>query len=199
MSGETEPEPPSARAVDGELSFRRLTRADFGVLAGFLAEPHVARWWNHEFDDAALERDFGASADGVEPGEDWLVLLDDRSIGLVQYSRYDDYPEYLDELAPIVDVPAGAASIDYLLGDPDLVGRGVGTRTIRAFVERVWSVEPAVPCLIVPVNSANVASWRALLAAGFRLVARGELDPDNPIDDRQHEILRVDRPVVDLR
>jgi aminoglycoside 6'-N-acetyltransferase len=44
------------------------------------------------------------------------------------------------------------------------------------------------------VSSANQASWRALLAAGFRLVARGELEPDNPIDDRRHEILRVDRP-----
>jgi aminoglycoside 6'-N-acetyltransferase len=182
-----------------DLSFRRLTRADFGPLAAFLAEPHVARWWNHDVDDEALERDFGASADGAEPSEDWLVLLDDRPVGLIQYSKYDDYPDYRTELAPIVDVPPGATSIDYLLGDPQLIGQGIGTRMIREFVDRIWTLEPPVPCIIVPVHSANAASWRALLAAGFHLVARGELDPDNPIDDRGHEILRIDRPGRDLR
>jgi len=33
-----------------------------------------------------------------------------------------------------------------------------------------------------------------LLHAGFRIVARGELEPDNSIDDPSHEILRLDRP-----
>ena len=33
----------------------------------------------------------------------------------------------------------------------------------------------------------------ALLSAGFHLVAQGELTPDNPIDDRAHEIVRIDR------
>ena len=179
-----------------DLSFRRLTRSDFDVLADLLAAPHVARWWNHDVDPEALERDFGASADGTEPNEDWLVVRHGRTIGLIQYSKFDDYPEYRDELAPIIDVPAGAASIDYLLGDPALIGRGIGTSMIRAFVERIWTTDPSVPCLIVPVNSANVASWRALRSAGFTLIARGELDPDNPIDDRMHEILRLDRPAV---
>jgi aminoglycoside 6'-N-acetyltransferase len=44
------------------------------------------------------------------------------------------------------------------------------------------------------VNSANVASWRALTKAGFTLVTRGEMDPDNPTDERMHEVLQLDRP-----
>ncbi|GAA1607828.1 hypothetical protein GCM10009789_72810 [Kribbella sancticallisti] len=43
-------------------TFQRLTRADFPLLAGWLANPHVARWWNHETTPEALERDFGSSA-----------------------------------------------------------------------------------------------------------------------------------------
>src|SRR6478609_3485549 len=126
----------------GEVSFRRLTRDDFPVLAGWLAEPHVARWWNHDVDAGALERDFGASADGAEPNEDWLVLFAGRPVGLIQYSRYDDYPEYRDELAPYVEVPTGTASIDYLLGDPSLTGQGLGTSMIEEFVERIWATAP---------------------------------------------------------
>ena len=104
-------------------------------------------------------------------------------------------PSTLDELADLLDVPADAASIDYFIGPPELVGRGIGTAVLATFVERIWRTDPEVACLIVPVNSANEASWRALLRIGFSLAVRGELEPDNPIDDRMHEILRRDRPV----
>jgi aminoglycoside 6'-N-acetyltransferase len=160
-----------------------------------LAEPHVARWWAHEFSAAAVERDFEPSADGAEPNQDHLVLLDGKAVGLIQFSRYADYPEYLDELEPLVEVPDQAVSIDYLIGELSLTGRGIGTAMIAAFVEQIWRVDPAASCVIVPVCSANEASWRALRSAGFRLVARGELEPDNPVDDRLHEVLRLDRPV----
>ena len=178
------------------ITFRRVTRADFPLLAGWLAEPHVSRWWNHEFTADAVERDFGASADGQEPNEDHVALLDGRAIGLVQYSRYADYPEYLEELAPLIEVPEHAVSIDYLIGDPTVTGRGVGTAMIAAFTERIWRTDPQASCIIVPVCSANEASWRALLHVGFGVVARGDLEPDNPIDDPLHEILRLDRPAT---
>jgi len=178
----------------GAVTFRRLTRADFPMLAAWLAEPHVARWWNHEFTPEAVERDFGSTVDGDEPSEDHVVLLDGRPVGLIQYSRYRDYPEYEEELAGVLPVPDHAVSIDYLIGDPTLTGRGVGTNMIAAFADLIWRTNPDATCIIVPVSSANTASWRALQRAGFHTVARGELEPDNPIDDPSHEILRLDRP-----
>lgn len=180
--------------ITGPFEFRRLTRDDFGLLAAWLARPHVQRWRAQEFTPEAVERDFGGVVDGTEPSEDLLVLLDGRPIGLVQCSRFADYPDYTLDLDGIVEVPNGAASIDYFIAEPDLVGRGVGTAMLRAVAARTWASHPDVSCLIVPVNSANVASWTALLRAGFTLVGRGELEPDNPIDDRAHEVLRLDRP-----
>lgn len=179
-----------------QFTFRPLTRDDFPVLAGWLAAPHVARWWAHEYTPEALERDFGDSIDRREPGEDHVVLLDGRPIGHIQYSRFVDYPEYRDELSAVCTVDDGAASIDYFIGEPDLVGRGVGRAMITAFVDTIWPHDPTVTHLLVPVNSANVASWRMLLGAGFALAARGELDPDAPGDGRMHEILRFDRPAT---
>ena len=176
------------------FTFRRVIRDDFALLACWLGEPHVARWWNHEFTAEAVKRDFGESADGNEPSEDHLALLGDRPVGLIQYSRLADYPQYRGELSPLIDVPDDAVSIDYLIGEPTLIGRGVGTAMIAAFVERIWRTDPAVESIIVPVNSANTASWHALLTVGFRVVGRGDIEPDNPIDDPLHEILRLDRP-----
>jgi aminoglycoside 6'-N-acetyltransferase len=179
-------------AVPG-ITFRRLVRSDFPVLGRWLAQPHVARWWHHEPTSAAVERDFGPLVDGLEPCEGFVVEQGEAPMGFVQRLRYADYPDYAAEVAPLVALPADAASIDYFVGEPTLVGRGVGTAMIVAFAARTFDEWPDVSCLVVPVVSANVASWRALQAAGFRLAARGNLEPDNPIDDPLHEIMRLDR------
>ncbi len=161
-----------------------------------MAAPHVREWWNHDPSPEAVEDDFGDAVDGAEAGEDWIAELDGRPIGLVQYSRFSDYPHYTVEMEPVYPVGDGVASIDYLVGERDMIGSGVGSAMISAFVEFVWNHDPSATSLVVPVNSANERSWHALLRAGFRLVARGELDPDNPIHDRWHEVLRIDRPVA---
>lgn len=176
------------------FAFERLGRDDFGLLARWLAEPHVSRWWNHDPSPDAIEDDFGDVIDGEEPAEDYVVRLHGRPIGLIQYARFHDYDEYVAELAEVYPVGTAAASIDYFVGDPGDIGLGIGTAMIGAFVERIWTTHPDIDHLVVPVNAANVASWRALQKAGFELVARGELVPDNPIDNRLHLILRLDRP-----
>jgi aminoglycoside 6'-N-acetyltransferase len=178
----------------GAITFRRLTRVDFPLIADWLAQPHVARWWNHEFTTEAVERDFGPGVDGAEPGVDYLVLLEGRPVGLIQYSRYADYPEYLEELGRLIPVPDHAVSIDYMIGDASLTGRGLGKAMIAGFAEHVWEANRAATCIVVPVNAANEASWRALVGARFRIIAQGELAPDNPIDGPLHLILRLDRP-----
>jgi aminoglycoside 6'-N-acetyltransferase len=77
------------------------------MLAEWLREPQVARWWNLETTLEAVERDFGASTRGEEPGEDLLVLLDGRPIGLLQRSAIYDYPQDLTEFSAVIEVPAG--------------------------------------------------------------------------------------------
>lgn len=175
-------------------TFRRLTRAEFPLLSGWLANPHVARWWNHETSPEALERDFGTSADGGESSEDLLALQDDHPIGLIQRSKLADYPEYLTEFEALTDVPAGAATIDYLIGEAAQTGRGVGTAMIKAVVEETWTIYTDANAILVAVVAGNRPSWRALERSGFHRVAEGPMEPDNPIDDPLHYVYRIDRP-----
>jgi aminoglycoside 6'-N-acetyltransferase len=187
----------STRAGDeATITFQRLGREHFELLGRWLAEPHVARWWNHDPSPDAIEENFGDTIDGIEPAADYVAFVDEQPLGVIQFCLFHDFPEYVAEMADVYPVDIDAATIDYFIGDPDAVGKGWGTAMIQEFVVRIWREEPDVGHVVVPVNSANVASWKALLNAGFRLVARGELDPDNPIDDRLHEILRIDRPAV---
>ncbi|MFC5993753.1 GNAT family N-acetyltransferase [Pseudonocardia hispaniensis] len=173
--------------------FRRLSRADFPLLAGWLAQPHVHRWWYHQSTPEAVEHDFGGGVDGTEPCEDLIVHRDGEPIGLLQRSRIADYPEEFAGLAAITTVPAGAVTIDYLIGDPERTGRGIGTEMIRAAVAETWEAYPDAATIIVAVVAANTASWRALERAGLRRVAVGDLEPDNPADSPLHYIYRIDR------
>lgn len=176
------------------LRFRRLARADFPLLARWLATPHVLRWWNHEFTLEAIEADFGPSIAGDDPAEIHLALRAEHPFGLVQWYRFADNPGYIDELAPLIEAPPEALSLDYFVGEPALLGQGLGAAMIAAAVARIWCDYSAAPCLIVPVNVANAASWRALERACFARVAAGTLSPDNPIDTWDHYVYRLDRP-----
>ncbi|MFC9247696.1 GNAT family N-acetyltransferase [Streptomyces sp. NPDC057136] len=176
------------------ITWRRLAEGDFGLLQEWLAQPHVARWWHHDTSTEAVARDFGPAARGEEPSEDLLVMLDGTPVGLVQRCRFADYPESRAELADQVELPDTAVTIDYLLGDSARVGQGLGPRIIRAIVEATWTDYADVSAVVVPVHADNRASWRALEKAGLRRIGTADLDPDNPDDDRNHYVYRIDRP-----
>ena len=74
---------------------------DLPMLAEWLLEPQVARWWNHETSLEAVERDFGASTRGEEPGEYLLVLLHGWRIGLLQRSAICYYPQDLTKFSAV--------------------------------------------------------------------------------------------------
>ncbi|MER5258747.1 GNAT family N-acetyltransferase [Streptomyces sp. NPDC002855] len=178
------------------ISWRRLAETDFPLLRRWLEQPHVARWWNHETSPEAVARDFGPAARGEEASQDLLMLLDGEPFGLVQRYRFADYPEDVDQLADQAEIPQGAMSIDYLIGDPSRVGQGLGTRMIQAIIRATWTDHPEASAVIVPVHADNRNSWRTLEKAGLRRVAEVSLEPDNPIDDRAHYLYRIDRPTA---
>ena len=171
-----------------------MLRSEFELLGQWLAEPLVARWWNHETSASALERDYGAAIDGREPTSVLIAELEGQPFGLIQHYPVAAYPDYLAELARVCEVPRGAVSVDYLIGEPDHRQLGLGMRMIVTCVERIWSERPEATAVIVPVHVENRASWRALERVGFRRIAEGQLRPDNPQHSHDHYVYRLDRP-----
>lgn len=176
------------------LTFQPLARTDFPLLARWLDEPHVKRWWCHDTSPQAIEADFGTCADDTEPTVVVIANAGGRPVGLVQWYRFDAYPQYLDELAPLLAVPGASLSMDYFVGEPDLLRQGWGAAMLREALRRIWADHPDAPSVVVPVHASNVGSWRVLERAGLRRVARGPLAPDNPSDDTDHLVYAIDRP-----
>ena len=173
------------------MELRPLRRSDFPMLARWLAEPLVARWWND--DPAAVEAQYGPSVDGTDPTAVYVGLHGGEPFGLVQVYRFADEPESLAELGAVCPVPPGALGIDYLIGAPGARGRGLGTALIAAAVARGFADHPDAHDVLVPVARGNEASWRALRRAGGSWYADVELAPDNPVDPRDHVVHRLVR------
>lgn len=176
-----------------DLSFVALTGADLPTIRGWLTAEHVAPWWAPTA--AArdeVEGELGRTIDGTDPAEVFVVHLDGRPVGLIQRYRIDDDPEWKATLAVATDA-SGAAGIDYLIGDPDLVGRGVGSAMVRAFVASTFARYPDVDRILVDPQAANRPSWRALERAGFTRIWTGHLDDDDPANVGDCHLYRLTR------
>jgi len=176
------------------VELRMLRRADFPLLVRWLAEPLVARWWDDPATLAWVEEHFGPTVDGTDPTAVYLGLHDGEPFGLVQVYAFADEPESLAELSAVCAVPPGALSIDYLVGQPDARGRGLGAAMIAAAVARGFADHPGAADVLVPVALGNEPSWRALRRAGATWYAEVDLAPDNAVDPPAHVVHRFTRP-----
>jgi aminoglycoside 6'-N-acetyltransferase len=154
---------------------------DLPLLLRWFRQPHVCAWWRDEPDDLpAVEAEYGACITGDDPTELFIVEESGRPIGMIQRYRFADEPEWMTAFAGIIDVTE-SAGIDYLIGEPEAIGRGLGTEAIATMTAMVWSWRP-VTSIVVNVDQANPASWRVLEKAGYTRVWSGELDSPDPSD-----------------
>ncbi|HUR49906.1 MAG TPA: GNAT family N-acetyltransferase [Acidimicrobiales bacterium] len=157
-----------------DLRLRPLTRADFPLVARWLGEPHVGRWWDPRHDTEFVESKYGPRVDGKEPTEVFVVELDEGPIGLFQWCPADQYAWWPTELGLAED----AVVIDGLIGEPERVGRGVGSALLRHVVPRLSERFPDATRILGAPAAANAASCRVLEKAGFTLLHEGELVRD---------------------
>ncbi len=190
--------------LPSEISFRPLQQSDLPLLADWLQRPHVAQWWREPSDLAAVEATYGPMIDRSDPTEGFIAVGqgpgDGRSLAFLQLYRLDDNPEWQRAIAVAlaegdVQVVGPSAGIDYLIGDQTMTGRGLGRTMIAAFVDLVWGRYPDTAAVIVAVDQANEASWRALEGAGFVRAWAGVLSSEDPSDEGPSYVYVRRRPV----
>jgi aminoglycoside 6'-N-acetyltransferase len=175
------------------VGLRPMRLDELPLLARWLAEPHVARWWREPADLPSVESRYAPAIDGEDPTELLIVELDGRPIGMLQCYLLADNPSYLEALAPAGATSTGA-SIDYLIGEHTLVGHGFGSQLIAHACERIWGGSPQVTRVLVAVQQENRASWRALEKAGFDRVWSGTVDSGDPADEGPGHVYALNRP-----
>jgi aminoglycoside 6'-N-acetyltransferase len=165
----------------GEFGFVPLRGDDLALLATWLGRPHVADWWREPADLDAVVENYGPLTDGRDPTEAFIVHFGGRPIGYVQRYLIGEEPAWRASIRRALG-DAGGVGIDYLIGEPELVGSGVGRRMIAEFVQACWVRYPSADRITVAVQQGNLASWKALEASGFGRAWAGEIESDDPSD-----------------
>jgi aminoglycoside 6'-N-acetyltransferase len=165
------------------IAFRPLNRNHFPLLQHWLAQPHVARWWNHSSDLASIENKYGARIDGIEPVHVFLIEHDDRFVGFIQWYRWSDYSEH----ALLLEAGPETTGIDLAIGEPEMLGSGLGPRAIKAFIEQVIFADHNIKAVVTDVSADNSRSLRAFEKAGFSKVKTVQL----PGEDFQRWVMRL--------
>jgi RimJ/RimL family protein N-acetyltransferase len=132
-----------------------------------MTEPHVATWY---LSGSTIEQeiaDLEKCVTDEEPTHALIVVEDGHDIGWCQWYRYMDYPED----AQAIGAEPNDIGLDYALGDPSRIGRGVGTALIGVLVAHIRQRHPGAG-LIADPEAANRASRRVLEKNGF--VLQGE-------------------------
>lgn len=164
------------------LTFRHLRREDFVQLSDWLGRPHVKAWWREPWDLASIEERYGPSVEGADLTEVFICQLDRTDVGLVQWYRMVDNPEWQRALAAAqVDEPA--AGMDYLIADEGRLGQGLGPRMLTAFFEVILPRYPEIEAIALSVGQGNTRSWRMLEKLGFRRIWEGEIVSSDPSDE----------------
>ena len=147
-----------------DLTLRPMGRADFALLATWLARPHVAEWWG-EHDLAGVEQEYGPCVDGTDPTEVFICSEVGDPVGLVQIYRLADNAA----TNAAVGVTDGAG-IDLFVADGERLGHGLGPRLIAAALDLVWAHYPEVRSAMAGPSVRNLRSHRAFEKAGFHAV-----------------------------
>jgi RimJ/RimL family protein N-acetyltransferase len=145
------------------FSVRPMVPGDFHDVSRWVNEPHVARWWDEHRTVEQVAAYYGAALRGEDPTRMWVWEVNGRSVGFAQDYRISDHPDYA-----LLSARPDAIGIDYALGEPAFVGRGLGTSLLWVFLrDIVWPAYPDVPEFFAAPDHRNAASLRVLAKLGF--------------------------------
>jgi aminoglycoside 6'-N-acetyltransferase len=163
------------------IEFHPLRKEDLPLLRNWLEREHVRRWWRDSLDESIA--DYERALDGLDPSDHYLIVIDGRPVGMIETYLVSDHPDW----EAIVQVGEEVAGVDFLIGEEELTGRGLGPRVLEAFTTDIVFPTPAVRACVAAVDEENRRSWRAFEKAGFRYVR------DVEEDGRPHRLMRLDR------
>jgi aminoglycoside 6'-N-acetyltransferase len=132
------------------VRLRPLAAADVPQLVAIQAQPGIARWWG-EPEEGHYEEKL-AGTEGVTA---YTIVLDDETVGLIQYDEEDD-PMYRH------------AGIDLFLSEP-AQGQGLGLDAVRTMARHLIE-DRSHHRLVIDPAADNVAAIRTYEKAGFKPV-----------------------------
>ena len=154
--------------------FELLAEHHLELLTEWFARPHVAAWWREPPSISAVRAEYLTPIAEPSAALPYIAFDDGVPVGYIQSYRAMGSGNgwWENESDP------GVLGIDQFLADQESLGRGLGTRMIRAFVEQLLA-DPKVTRIQVDPAPTNARAIRCYEKVGFERI--GEITtPDGP-------------------
>lgn len=161
--------------LEPPVTLRPMVEQDLPLLHEWLNRPHIVAWWGGERPTLAQVRE--QYLPRVLEGEQvipYIGMLGDEPFAYAQsYVALGAGDGWWEE-----ETDPGVRGIDQSIADPELLGKGLGTRLVLALVELVFA-DPQVSRIQTDPAPNNLRAIRCYEKAGFRKV-KAIVTPDGP-------------------
>jgi RimJ/RimL family protein N-acetyltransferase len=162
------------------LRYRPMQPGDIDQVCAWFQSPHLAGICGVAGDRSRLELEIMERLES-----DWLfphiLLMSGRPVGYLQY-----YVAGVRAKELHLDDARGVLGVDFCVGDPRLLGRGLGSLGLKQAVELLFR-EAAIRALVADPNPGNTAAIKTYERVGFRVVT------GMPLSDRGGLLLRLQK------
>ena len=140
----------------------------------WLNEPHVFEWWGNDgTTEDDIEKRYLPMVLGTDFTKGFIIMYESKPIGFIQVYKLNDYPEWEHHL----NMKDNVAGIDIFIGEKEFVGKGLGTKIIKKFVDEIVFTSYDVIACIADPSEKNIASVKAFQNAGFSYLKNSH-DPE---------------------
>lgn len=157
------------------IVYQPLTEADLPLMADWLNRPHLRAFYQREpISPAAVAAKYGPRIRHEVPTHSWLAVLGGSPFGYLQCYRVADWADW----QATIGVDHGV-SIDLFIGEPNLIGQGLGRRMLSGYIQKVALPQhPEERLCWIGHELENVAARKCSMAAGF-VPVREYVEDDN--------------------
>ncbi len=170
--------------------------SDYELMARWLTDLRVLEFFEGRDEPHPLERvraKYGPAVRGHDAVTPCLIAQDGRPIGYLQFYRLDDLPTDERDAYRLDGDTDGAWAIDLFIGEPELWGKGIGTRALRATVGYLFDERSARQVVIDP-QVTNARAIRCYEKVGFQKVKVLEGYELHEGEWRDNWLMVLDRP-----
>jgi len=149
------------------VGFTPVTQDELPMLGSWLRMPHNRQWWGDPETELSYIRDMVEGRDTTRP---YIFHVDERPLGYIQCWFVADtlFEPWTTDYPGLLDVPLDTVGVDLSIGDPAQLSKGIGSRVLSIFVERL--VAGGHRTIIIDPDPDNARAVRAYEKAGFKSI-----------------------------
>lgn len=148
-----------------EIQFRSLTEDDFKLLHTWLNQPLVREFYQKvPITLAEVADEYRPRLAPQWPARCFIAMFHEEPFAYLQTYTLAAWPEY----AALLQLDHGV-SIDFYIGEPSCLGRGLGQAMLRQFLDQVlWVLYPAESRCYLAHSASNHRALKASKASDFQ-------------------------------